>query len=232
MIFDIFCSFVIIYYIYFNFNKINYAYKYSKCYITFGYISNIISLFCTILMIMDSILIMIDLKNEKREVYSYDKKKLIMIKETKSVITKNEFIIIVISLLLNIVFWILILIFWYFILIIIKREYINYLRDKINKKDKSLDSQYIYDNISYPSSDFNQTEDILNQKNLKLRINNNNIEQLKKKSELENRKNNTDKKKESRKEHNDIVYHSLKLNLKNLNFKDNNAYIDKSINSK
>ena len=46
MIFGFFCFFVIIYYIYMNFNNHNhnYNYKYNcfKCYITFGFISNII----------------------------------------------------------------------------------------------------------------------------------------------------------------------------------------------
>ena len=233
MIFGFFCFFVIIYYIYVSFNNLNYKYNYFKCYITFGYISNIISLFCSILMIMDLILIIIDLKNEKREVYSYDKKKLIMVKEIKNVITKRKLGIIVICLLLNIVFWMLIFIFWCFIIFIIKREYKNYLRDKIIIKEKSLESTYNCDNMTCPSSDFNQTEDILNQNNKKkLKINDNNSVEFKKKKKIEKRKNYSIQKKELGKKGNDLIYHSLKLDLKVLNFNDNNTYIDKSINSK
>jgi hypothetical protein len=184
-------------------------------------------------MIIDSIFIIINLKNEKREVYSYDKKKLIMVKEIKCVIKKEKLIIIVIILLLHIIFWMLIFIFWCFILFIIKKEYHNYLRDKINIKEKSLDSRYNYDNMSYPSSEFNQTEDILSQKPIKkLKINDKNSEKLKKKSEMENKKNYTQKKEESGKKFDNIVYHSLKLDLKVFTLNDNTAYIDKSINSK
>ena len=232
MIFDIFCFFVIIYYIHANFSKNNYTYIFSKCYIIFGYVSNIISLLCTILMIVDSIFIIINLKNEKREVFSYDKKKLIMVKEIKCVITKEKLLIIAIILLLNIIFWMLIFIFWCFILFIIKREYKNYLRYKINKKEKSLDSTYNYDNITFPFSEFTQTKDFLNKNNIKkLKINNNNSVKSKKKNVIEKGQNYTQKK-EERKKFNDLIYHSLKLDLKVLDLNDNYTYIDKSINSK
>jgi len=236
MIFGFFCFFVIIYYIYMNFNNHNhnYNYKYNcfKCYITFGFISNIISLLCIILMIIDSILIIIDLKNEKREVYSYDKKKLIMVKEIKNVITKNKLGIIVISLILSVVFWMFIFIFWCFIIFLTKREYKNYLIGIINK-ESSLESSYNYDNMTCPSSDFNQTEDIIKQKNIKIFIiNDNNSVKIKKKSELEKRKSYTAQKKERDKKDDNLIYHSLKLDLKVLDFNDNNTYIDKSINSK
>jgi len=229
MIFDLFCFFVIIYYIYENFNKNNYRFFYSKCYIIFGYISNIISLICTILMIIDSILIIIDLKNEKREVYSYDKKKLIMVKEIKNVIRKKKLVLIAISLLLNIIFWMIIFIFWCFILFIIKKEYKNYLSDKINKNEKSIYSTYNYDNITCPSSDFGQTEDILNNK---FKVNDNYSVKIKKKSEMENNKYYTQKKEESGNKYRDLIYRSLKLDLKVLDFKDNDTYADKSIKSK
>ena len=218
----------------FNNHNHNYNYKYNcfKCYITFGFISNIISLLCIILMIIDSILIIIDLKNEKREVYSYDKKKLIMVKEIKNVITKNKLGIIVISLILSVVFWMFIFIFWCFIIFLIKREYKNYLSGIINK-ESSLESSYNYDNMTCPSSDFNQTEDIIKQKNIKiLKINDNNSVKIKKKSELEKRKSYTAQKKERDKKDDNLIYHSLKLDLKVLDFNDNNTYIDKSINSK
>ena len=240
MFFVIYFIFLILFYLYVYYNKNNFKNISLKCYIIFPYISIIISFIFIILMIIDSILIIKDLKKAKREIYSYNKKKLLLYKETKNIITKEQWIKTILCLLLIVIFWIITFILWIFNSIIIKKNYYKFKNEKrkFNVQQKVVcDSTFNFDKNLSSASDYNQTNEII-----KLEPSNISIKQIKKenKNSLNNINSRTKKlskiffqRNDSEKKDKKKMYNqSLKINLNTFRFKDEDSVINKSNNSK
>lgn len=240
MFFVISFIFLILFYLYVYYNKNNFKNISLKCYIIFPYISIIISFIFIILMIIDSILIIKDLKKAKREIYSYNKKKLLLYKETKNIITKEQWIKTILCLLLIVIFWIITFILWIFNSIIIKKDYYKFKNEKrkFNVQQKVVcDSTFNFDKNLSSASDYNQTNEII-----KLEPSNISIKQIKKenKNSLNNINSRTKKlskiffqRNDSEKKDKKKMYNqSLKINLNTFRFKDEDSVINKSNNSK
>lgn len=240
MFFVIYFIFLILFYLYVYYNKNNFKNISLKCYIIFPYISIIISFIFIILMIIDSILIIKDLKKAKREIYSYNKKKLLLYKETKNIITKEQWIKTILCLLLIVIFWIITFILWIFNSIIIKKDYYKFKNEKrkFNVQQKVVcDSTFNFDKNLSSASDYNQTNEII-----KLEPSNISIKQIKKenKNSLNNINSRTKKlskiffqRNDSEKKDKKKMYNqSLKINLNTFRFKDEDSVINKSNNSK
>ena len=240
MFFVVSFIFLILFYLYVYYNKNNFKNISLKCYITFPYISIIISFIFIILMIIDSILIIKDLKKAKREIYSYNKKKLLLYKETKNIITKEQWIKTILCLLLIVIFWIITFILWIFNSIIIKKDYYKFKNEKrkFNVQQKVVcDSTFNFDKNLSSASDYNQTNEII-----KLEPSNISIKQIKKenKNSLNNINSRTKKlskiffqRNDSEKKDKKKMYNqSLKINLNTFRFKDEDSVTNKSNNSK
>lgn len=240
MFFVVSFIFLILFYLYVYYNKNNFKNISLKCYIIFPYISIIISFIFIILMIIDSILIIKDLKKAKREIYSYNKKKLLLYKETKNIITKEQWIKTILCLLLIVIFWIITFILWIFNSIIIKKDYYKFKNEKrkFNVQQKVVcDSTFNFDKNLSSASDYNQTNEII-----KLEPSNISIKQIKKenKNSLNNINSRTKKlskiffqRNDSEKKDKKKMYNqSLKINLNTFRFKDEDSVINKSNNSK
>lgn len=240
MFFVIYFVFLILFYLYVYYNKNNFKNISLKCYIIFPYISIIISFIFIILMIIDSILIIKDLKKAKREIYSYNKKKLLLYKETKNIITKEQWIKTILCLLLIVIFWIITFILWIFNSTIIKKDYYKFKNEKrkFNVQQKVVcDSTFNFDKNLSSASDYNQTNEII-----KLEPSNISIKQIKKenKNSLNNINSRTKKlskiffqRNDSEKKDKKKMYiQSLKINLNTFRFKDEDSVINKSNNSK